>query len=646
MKKRIFSLLILSLFIVFVFSGCTNPVTLIKNKIANTQTDGNESENGNSSVVSSTDINFEFDENDKKVYSADDNFVLKTLIGFSDSSVTVSGSGATAKKGTVTITKGGIYVLSGEGKNVNVVVDSNDKNIVFLVLNGISISNESSAPISVLQAKKTVVTLQNSTSNTINDLRSESTVNSESNDENAALYSSDDLTINGNGTLTVASTAADGINCRDTLKAISANITVNDGDDGIVGKDLFIAESCTFNISANDDGIKSTNSEDATLGCLGFKNCDISISSECDAIQAERSLLIAGGNYSFSTGGGSINSSTSSNGNINNDWRQWGENGQSSSEDSSTSAKGLKAGASIIIESGRFSIDSSDDSIHSNGTITIENGDFNLSSGDDGIHADTSLTINDGKISILKSYEGLESNNITINGGSGNVYASDDGINVNGGNDQSSMGGRHGENSFSEVTDGETPMLTITGGEYYINADGDGLDSNGSITMSGGKFYVDGPSDNGNGALDYNNEFTMTGGVLAAIGSSGMMQTPSNNSTINCISAVFNSANNGGTAISILDESGKSIITVNPAKQYNSAVIASPDIETGKTYTVSYGGSITDNSSNGFVSDNSYSGGTELSTVTVTSVISSIGSPGGFGGGGFGGGGGMGKPSR
>ena len=116
--------------------------------------------------------------------------------------------------------------------------------------------------------------------------------------------------------------------------------------------------------------------------------------------------------------------------------------------DITTVGKGVKATTDMNISGGEFTINSTDDSVHSNGNITVVGGSFTISSGDDGIHADTTVKIEDGTIIINNSYEGVEGNDVIINGGTVYVVASDDGVNAAGGQDQSSMGGRPGQNQF------------------------------------------------------------------------------------------------------------------------------------------------------------------------------------------------------
>jgi len=275
-----------------------------------------------------------------------------------------------------------------------------------------------------------------------------------------------------------------------------------------------------------------------------------------------------------------------------------GGNTTSSSTDTESS-KGIKAGTEITIKSGDITIDSTDDSIHSNGSIIINGGNMNLSSGDDGIHADTNISITGGTINITKSYEGIESAYIEISGGKISVVASDDGINVAGGNDSSSTDGRTGQNNFSDVGSSNR-KLVISGGEINVSANGDGLDSNGSIYMSGGTVIVAGPTSGGNGILDFDNTFEITGGTLIAYGGSGMLQTPSTSSTQYTI--VASETGSSGDRISLKDSSGNEIVNTETVKSYSVVMISSPNLKQGSSYTI-------------------YKNGNQSTAITVNSIV-------------------------
>ncbi|MPM71192.1 hypothetical protein SDC9_118155 [bioreactor metagenome] len=236
----------------------------------------------------------------------------------------------------------------------------------------------------------------------------------------------------------------------------------------------------------------------------------------------------------------------------------------STTDDTETeSFKAFKCSQSLVISGGTFTVSSTDDALHANGDVTVNGGTFTIQTGDDGIHADGTVKITAGTITIKNSYEAIEGKNITVEGGKISMTASDDGFNVN----------------------DASGVLTINGGEVYIDADGDGMDSNGTIKMTGGTVYMDGPTNDGNGPIDYDKDFSITGGTLIAAGSSGMAQSPESG-THASILMYFTSSQAAQSTVTLKDSSGNVIATYTPSKQYASIVISTPKLKTGTTYTV------------------------------------------------------------
>lgn len=543
------------------------------------------------------------DEDDYSWNTSDD-----IQIQLNDESITSNSSDVHIEKSVATITKAGTYHIEGTLLDGQIVVDTDDDDTVRIVLDDVDITSSDNSPIYVKKADKVVIVLADNTTNYITDGSSYTSEEIED-APNAAIFSMADLTIytNDKGVLDISGNYNDGISSKDGLIIKNATIHVDSIDDGIRGKDYLIVENTTINIDAGGDGLKSDNSEDAEKGYITLYNSNITIDSEGDAIAAETAVTMDGGTVDLTSGGGSA---------------------YTFNED--VSKKGIKALESFVIHSGTLIVDSADDALHSNNSIVINGGDITLSSGDDGIHADTSVEINGGDLTITKSYEGIEGSLITINDGNIHITASDDGLNVAGGNDSSAMG-RPGAGGFDAVQEGA--YLYLNGGYVYINAGGDGLDSNGSVAMTGGVVIVNGPTNNGNGPLDYNGSFAMTGGYLVAVGSSGMAQAPTSNiSTQASMLVNLTSSQQAGTLVNIADASGNSVLTFSPAKTYQSVLLSSPELEQGETYTLSLGGTSTGSSEDGLYTTGTYNGGTEYTTVTLSGVVTTSGT-GGMGGG-------------
>ncbi|MBN8637508.1 MAG: sulfatase-like hydrolase/transferase [Anaerolineae bacterium] len=260
-------------------------------------------------------------------------------------------------------------------------------------------------------------------------------------------------------------------------------------------------------------------------------------------------------------------------------------------------------------------------------------GTLTMASADDGMHADAALTVNGGAITITNAYEGLESAVITLNGGSVTLNASDDGVNASSGD-----GGGFGMSAASAGT-----YLYINGGYLAVNAVGDGIDVNGAITMTGGVVVVNGPTEQMNGALDFDAGFTMTGGWLVAAGSAGMVQTLNDTSTQPSLLLNFTATQAAGTLVHLQSSDGTDVLTFAPSKAYQSITFSSPELTQG-TYDVYLGGSSDGTATDGVYSGGSYTGGTLYTNFTVSSMITTVGSAGGMGMGGGRGARGGGRP--
>ena len=604
MKKKFLSMLIVSAVAVTAM-GCSN----------NT--------NESSKSAASSNINVSVSDSSDESASAD----VKAKITLSNNSISAEGDGVEVVDKTITINSGGTYEVSGTLEDGQIIVDSADEINVYIVFNGVDISCSNSAPIYVKSAKNTIITLADNSENYLSDgseylyeeLNDDGTVTDE---PSACIFSKDDLTINGNGTLNVVGNYNNGIASKDDLKITAGTVNVTAVNNGLKGKDSITIKGGEITVNSTGDGVKSDNTEDTTKGYIIIEGGSLNITSGGDGIQAETTLTISDGDINIVSGGGSSNAATHAESFQMGPWAN-PSNTSSSSSSETGSAKALKAGTALTVDGGNITIDSADDSIHTNDTVTINGGKFQIKAGDDGIHADSALVINGGDINITESYEGLEAADITINDGNINLVASDDGLNAAGGNDTSQSAGVFGGDKFSA----SNGTITINGGYIVIDVAGDGVDSNGSITMTNGTVIVNGPENSGNGALDYDTTFDISGGVFVAAGNNGMVQAPSTSSSQASINVSLPSSSNN-SMVSILDASGNTILSFTPSKTYQSVVISTPELVIGSNYSVYYGGSNSGSESDGLYTDGSASGGTELINFTLSSSVMTVSSSG------------------
>ena len=364
-------------------------------------------------------------------------------------------------------------------------------------------------------------------------------------DVEGVIYSKADLALTGEGSLQLVANSSDGIVGKDDVVIRGGNYVIAAADDGIRGKDSVYITGGEFTINAAGDGIKSTNETDRGKGFVLVENGEFDIAATGKGAKAVNNIIIYGGNYNLRT---------------------------------------------------------YDDAIHSNNYVGVVNGDILINSGDDGIHADRELIIEGGVVEVTKSYEGLEAQVVTISGGEISLTTSDDGINAGGGADNSSQN-RPGANPFGAD---ESCSLTINGGNVYVNAAGDGVDSNGYLVFNGGNVVVDGPTNNGNGALDAGMEISMQGGTVIAVGASGMAESLGANSGVCNLNVYFGTTQAAGTVIEVRNSAGEVVLSHTAAKTFSHMAAGSEALTPGETYTI-------------------YLDGAEYQTFTIMSVTTTLG---------------------
>lgn len=585
-----------------------------------------------------------------------------------DTSVRIDGQ-------TVTITQAGTYQIAGTLGDGALIVESGENAKITLVLGGVSIKNSTGAAIQIATADDVTIELAEGTTNVLQSGEEVDIATATEGEEasGGALQSKVDLKIKGKGSLTVLGYLNNGIHCTKDLKIKNGNISVTALGHGIKGKNSVTVSGGTVTVTSGKDGITSDETENEEKGFVTIEDGEIIITSAGDGVSAETTLTVTGGVISIISGGGSANAQQKTD-----NMRGWWDFDNSASDNDSVSCKGLKAGKAMMISGGSITIDAQDDALHTNGNMTISGGECILSTGDDGAHAALSLTVLDGKITVLTSYEGLEANQITLAGGELDITASDDGINANGGSDgfsggfgggfgggRGGMGGSFGgrrndtnnqsgdmtppdnnnmtppdnsnmqtppddnapsgnpptmqgqdaaDSTTTDDTTDKQPVLLITGGKITVNADGDGLDSNGDLRVEGGDITVNGPANGGNGALDIGTENggagVIAGGTLIALGTSSMAENFGSTST-QCAFLVTMNSFGAGETITITDSQGNVLYTGLTVKSANSVVFSSADLVVGETYTVTIG--------------------SNSATVTQSSTV--VGNSNGFGGG-------------
>lgn len=601
------------------------------------------------------DLDVGYEESDSvKISLSDDSTTVSS--GSSDNSSTDDTvDGVTVDGNVITITSGGTYIISGTLSEGQLVVDADDEKVQ-LVLDNADITCATSAAIYVKSAGKTFITLAEGSENILMNTAEFETI--DDNNIDAVIFSKDDLALNGSGTLTINSENGHGIVSKDDLKITGGTYNITAASHALSGKDSVRIAAGTFNLVSGKDGIHSENSDDSSKGYVYIAGGEFTVDSTGDGIDASNIVQIDDGTFDITAGGGVENSTKTHEDNMmggpgggkgpqmgetpdgntpsekpsgevpqgdpgNNSSENSGSDNSSSdssssdiatppekpdsntnqaagteqsesdtSDSDSASTKGIKADGRLYINGGTFTINSADDSVHSNSAVTINDGTYTLTTGDDGVHSGEAVEINGGTITISESYEGLEGLTVTINDGDIDITSSDDGINAAGGTEEMGFGGMG--NDSTEDTSTDEMWMEINGGYIHVLAGGDGIDSNGDITVNGGEVYIDGPSDNGNSAIDYGDRSAcyVNGGTVVAIGSSGMAEDISDDSDQQVMLVKLDSQKEAGE-VTLTDSDGNEIITYTALKAYDCVIISTKDLEAGQTYTLTTSGTQT-----------------------------------------------------
>ena len=579
---------------------------------------------GGCAHAASTDYDLEFSKRELSVDWEEKGAVTITGQG---KACRIDGSGAVLDGNFLTVTEEGTYILTGEFRDILLVISASDKDKVQIVLNSAQFVSTLCPVIYAQEADKVFITLAEGTENLLH-AGSDKTVSDGATELDAAVFSRADLCINGTGHLTIKSDYKHGIVSKDDLVIANATLTVEAASTALDGKDCVMMQGVTATITAGSNGVRSDNAEDAGRGYVYIADSTMTITAGTDGIEAENYLRADNATLTITTGDGSEAASPATQMN----WGKWGSWGKTSS-DTSGSWKALKSGGDLEINGGTYTIDSQDDGIHTNGNLLITDGTFTLMSGDDGIHADNELLISGGEFLIGKAYEGIEASKLTISGGRFDITSADDGLNAAGGADGSASANRWGRGMFSNGM-GE---INISGGYIHINAEGDGIDSNHNIHISGGVTLVSGSANSMNAAFDYDGEATVSGGIMIAVGGSGMAQSFTKAENQGCMLFGLNGGP-GGINLAIVDANDRIVAAYTPKNSYSSVVVTAPALQIGNTYTVVMDAVIGGADDNGFAADVSYSGGTNVGAIEMTELIqggsghSMGGGPGGPGG--------------
>ena len=519
-------------------TGCSATSTSNASASSATSTSASSTSGTTSKVADS----FSTDVKSGAKLAEDTHYSAKDLTWDSSSEVTIDLSnptatdGVTVSDGVITITKAGNYKLTGTYDG-QIKVDAADSDMVRLILNNATITNSTGAAINVVEADEVVIYTASGTTNTVSDGSSYSDTASGSPD--AAIYSKSDLTLAGEGTLKVEGKYEEGIHTSDGLVIASGTLEVNAANTGIKGKDYVDILDGTITVTATKDGIKATNDTDGNRGWVRLSGGTVNISAGDDGFKAERVLEISGGTLNITRAN-----------------------------------EGIEAQYINILD-GTVNVTSSDDGINASYSTTST-----TSTSTESASTSTTQTTQSKQAAQGNAAQGGQA---PAGGGqapSGSMGSGTTGQPPAGGG----MGGGMGGGGTFEVVDA---TINITGGTVTVNTNGDGIDSNGTATLSGGTLIVNGPFTGGNASLDTNGDLLLNGTTVAAGNSGDMFEAPSTNSTSGYVKISNVSNLSAGTTVQVTDSSGNVVANYKVTNSSTALIlVSSSKITKGESYTV------------------------------------------------------------
>ena len=443
--------------------------------------------------------------------------------------------GVSVENGTITITSGGTYRITGEYSG-QVKIEAAKTDTVRLVLDNAKITNSTGAAINVVSAAEAIIYTAAGTTNTVADEANYTATGDD--DPDAAIYSTANLTLTGEGSLSVKGAYEEGIHTTGGLVIASGTLDVNAANTGIKGKDYVDITGGIVNVTAAQDGIKSTNTDDESLGFTRLSAGSVTISAGDDGLKAPHTLEISGGTLNIEK-----------------------------------SNEGIEAQY-----------------------INILDGDVTVNSSDDGINA--SLKDSSSDTSSDTTSGTATTGQQTQQNQNGQVQQAPAGGGAAPGGSQGSTG--QNQNMPQPPTDGAMPgggggtfevvdaAINISGGTVTVNAEGDGIDSNGTATFSGGTVTVNGPTAGGNNALDSNGDLLLNGGTVTTGSTADMFEAPSSASTSGYLKITDSSALTQGSTVQVTDSSGTVVANYKiTTSGVQLVLVSNKNIVKGQSYTVS-----------------------------------------------------------
>jgi len=483
-------------------------------------------------------------------------------IKLADQTATVTGQGASFSDQTLTITQAGTYVLTGSGKNLKLVVEAADTDQVHLVFQNLTLEGEGSL-LQINKAQEVVINLAEGSQNALTESQA-------SDDEKvkATIHSQVPLTLKGTGNLTLTALTKNALEVEDDLKVLGGTYTVKAANHGFKAEGALDIEAATLTIEAGKDGLHAEHDETTERANISLNPTQLSIAATEDGVDAGNELTIKGGTITVSQ-----------------------------------SEEGLEARV-IRQLGGDVTIKSSDDGVNASAGSSNKTSDTSATSKT----TDASATSNSADTSPSASQATTDSATASApdSQATADPAATSQADQANkdenatppsppagqappqGGQPPQNGQGPGGMPPGGQEESDPSLQIILAGGTLTIDAEGDGIDSNGTVTISGGSLVVNGSVHDGNGPLDASGDITITGGTVWALGTSDMLQGFAQGSTQASITA--NIAGTAGQTLIILDANGKEVARQTASKDFQAVIMSSADLVDGQTYTIQVDG--------------------------------------------------------
>lgn len=485
-------------------------------------------------------------------------------ITFEDSKVTSEGaadSGVAIDGTTATIQKGGDYYVTGTCGNGKIVVESDAAENVRIILDNITLTNDTGSAIYIKKSAKTIITTAQDSVNSITDRATYKEKGT-----SATIFSESDLSINGAGQLSVISNYADTIASKADLKIASGVMNLQSKRDGLAASKGVSIKNGSFQLRCGRNAIRTTSEKD-TEGFIGFESGNFDIQSGADICNATGSIYYINGGFTGGAGYGSVPAST--------------EPGWGKVLAKNTTAKGLKAGKDIEIYGGSLTFDTTDDTLYAGNDVTVKNGCIIASSGDDGIVSKNEISVNGGSVTLQKCFNGLEGTNVKLEGGFLDITSFGDGINAANGQDSFATEDRPGKNDIKREGQG---TVNVDNTCINIRSNRDGINVAGDLSIAGGAVRIHSGEQGKGTSIACSGKYDVKGGALFAAGTEKEMAAPSQLSQP-ALSLQYPKMQDGDAVVCIKDSSDKIVFAFGVASEFDKVLISQPIFEKGKEYT-------------------------------------------------------------